>query len=430
MDALAELFIAPVHSWDALICTSQAVYDTVYLVLDSWQDYLTERLNARPSMPLLTPIIPLGIDCDEFQTPAEKPNRLEKYLREGETVVTYVGRLNHLRKAHPLPMFLSLQEAVRRTGTRVRLFLVGWFQNESQAKAFQELGHEFAPDVRITALDGNKTAVVADAWRITDIFMSLSDNIQETFGLTPIEAMAAGIPVVVSDWNGYKETVQHGVEGFRVPTMLPPSGTGDRLAERFGSGRLSYEQYIGTAAASCVVEVDRCAEYLSELLRNPELRRKMGAAGRKRARQCYDWSVIIPQYEELWRELVDRRRSAGPRVRAGMSAARHPLRQDPFRVFASYASTVIDQTMWLELASANPRDDLAQIKRHEMNLPRAAVLASDAEMRSILNQLRHGSIPFDALLATRPAHEHPVWYRTVAWLAKVGLLRLKRPGSD
>ena len=33
--------------------------------------------------------------------------------------------------------------------------------------------------------------------------------------------MAAGVPVVVSDWDGYRYTVNDGVEGFRVPTLSP-----------------------------------------------------------------------------------------------------------------------------------------------------------------------------------------------------------------
>ncbi len=43
------------------------------------------------------------------------------------------------------------------------------------------------------------------------------DNIQETFGLAPLEGMAAGLPLLVSDWDGMKDTVSPDV-GFRVKT--------------------------------------------------------------------------------------------------------------------------------------------------------------------------------------------------------------------
>ena len=38
----------------------------------------------------------------------------------------------------------------------------------------------------------------------SNLVLSLVDNIQETFGLSIAEAMAAGRPVVASNWNGYE----------------------------------------------------------------------------------------------------------------------------------------------------------------------------------------------------------------------------------
>ena len=71
-----------------------------------------------------------------------------------------------------------------------------------------------------------------------DIFVSLADNIQETFGLSVIEAMASSLPLVVSDWNGYKDLVNHGFNGFRIPTeMLTSSSTfHDSVDRSYGLG--------------------------------------------------------------------------------------------------------------------------------------------------------------------------------------------------
>ena len=49
-----------------------------------------------------------------------------------------------------------------------------------------------------------------------DIAVFLVDNPQETFGLAVVEAMAAGLPLVVSDWNGYRDLVRDGMDGFRL----------------------------------------------------------------------------------------------------------------------------------------------------------------------------------------------------------------------
>ena len=54
-------------------------------------------------------------------------------------------------------------------------------------------------------------------YRAADIYVSLSDNLQETFGISIIEAMAAGLPVIASDINGYSELISHNETGCRIP---------------------------------------------------------------------------------------------------------------------------------------------------------------------------------------------------------------------
>ena len=81
---------------------------------------------------------------------------------------------------------------------------------------------QYAPRIQPQWVDGKNFSHYNEAWAASDLFVSLSDNLQETFGITPVEAMAAGLPVVVSDWDGYKDTVVEGVTGYRVPTWMPP----------------------------------------------------------------------------------------------------------------------------------------------------------------------------------------------------------------
>ena len=59
--------------------------------------------------------------------------------------------------------------------------------------------------------------------------------IQETFDLTLLGAMAAGLPVVASDWDGYRYTMRDGIEAFLVPTLGGPFGVGIglRLADLY-----------------------------------------------------------------------------------------------------------------------------------------------------------------------------------------------------
>ncbi|MFN8927832.1 MAG: glycosyltransferase, partial [Rhodospirillales bacterium] len=159
----------------------------------------------------------------------------------------FVGRLSFHAKAHPFPMYVALEEAARQTRIQVHLIQAGWFASDFIEGAFKEGAARWCPSVGASFLDGRDADARADAWAAADLFVSLSDNIQESFGLTPVEAMAAGLPCVVSDWDGYKDTVRDGVDGFRVPTVAPPRGLGTDLALRFAAGIDDYDRYIGRA---------------------------------------------------------------------------------------------------------------------------------------------------------------------------------------
>mgnify|MGYP001333871824 CR=1 FL=1 len=107
-------------------------------------------------------------------------------------------------KANPAPMYQALEQAGRRTP--VVCIEAGVFPNDLIRKGFLAAQKTLAPSVRFVWVDGNNEVSYRQAWQGADVFVSLSDNIQETFGLAPVEAMASGLPVVVSDWDGYKDT--------------------------------------------------------------------------------------------------------------------------------------------------------------------------------------------------------------------------------
>jgi hypothetical protein len=63
MSMVANLLVAPVRSWDAIVCTSRAVRDSLRVLVEEQADYLRTRLAAqRFELPQL-PLIPLGVHC-------------------------------------------------------------------------------------------------------------------------------------------------------------------------------------------------------------------------------------------------------------------------------------------------------------------------------------------------------------------------------
>ena len=343
MAILADLLTEPVTPWDALVCTSAAVLETVRLLHEEQADFLRWKLGpqVRLSLPQL-PVIPLGVHCADFEFSEADRAQAREALGVGpeDVVALFVGRLTFTGKAHPFPIFRGLQAAAERSGRSVVLLQCGWYPNEDIAEAYVSGAADFAPGVRTLTVDGRQAEARGQAWAAADLFVSISDGIQETFGLTPLEAMAAGLPCVVSDWDGYRETVRDGIDGFRIPTWAPGAGGfGVEAAAHLEAALMTYDAYCWAAASSTSVDLERLIERLTVLIEQPQLRRTMGEAGRARAQQSFDWSVVFAQYQELWAELNARRLALAdsPDELAWVQAAPRAsaAAQDPFRIFGT-----------------------------------------------------------------------------------------------
>ena len=113
-----------------------------------------------------------------------------------------------------------------------------------------------------------KIEAVAPLLADADLF--LLPTASESFGLSALEAMATGVPVIGSDAGGLPEVVSNGVTG-----LLYPVGDVDAMA----AGALS-------------------------LLTQPELHARMAAAGARDARDRFALDTIVSQYEALYADAV------------------------------------------------------------------------------------------------------------------------------
>lgn len=428
MDEFGAILLAPTHPWDAIICTSRVVKSTVEHVFDQYLEYLGERLGGISRPPQIElPVIPLGTDCARFDP---SPLQLEKgsawrkrlNIAAEDVVVLFVGRLSFHAKAHPLPMYIALEQAARNTGRRIHLIQAGWFANDYIRDAFVAGARDCCPSVNAIFLDGRQPEVRDEIWFAADIFTSLSDNIQETFGITPVEAMACGLPVVASDWDGYRDTVIHGETGFLVPTGMTGAGNGAELARRYQTGTDTYDQYIGNASQCIAVDIPATSEAFISLINNPALRKLMGENGRRRAFAVYDWKPIITAYQELWQELSIRRKSAPESLAVpGM----HPLREDPFALFDAYPTFSIDVTSQIRLSNRDSIGELKKLANQSMNNFALKLMLDNVQLEYLLSKLEHGrGMTVGALLEESGGQTDPAHLRAIAWLYKTGLVTL------
>ncbi len=431
MDAITSLLTCPVQPWDAIICTSRAVKANVETLLQAQVDFLQSRLGITKIVLPRLPIIPLGVDTQDFVfTDDEKANARNSFgITEDTIVVLYVGRLAFHGKAHPLAMYSAIQTAAKLTGKRIMLLECGWHANEYICEAFTEGANYACPDVQVKTLDGRDINTKMRCWASADIFCSLSDNIQETFGIAPVEAMAAGLPAVVSDWDGYKDTVRDDHDGFRIPTMSPAPGTCNDLAYRHAYDIDSYDMYIGHYSSLVSIQQEQLIAAFVALFSSEELRRDMGASGAKRAKELFDWSVIIPQYEGLWAEqtsmrLSSQRRSKADNKTTPAGTIAWPARLDPSIGFANYATKALSDDTILSPTFTDVDTAMHQYEHYRklsmVNYSKY-MIPTVVEARQLFNTAitRHPK-EIDLKLLLSPFSVKQRGYKAVAFLCKLG----------
>lgn len=425
---LEQYCLAPTTGSDAIICPSRAVAAAIRSFLDMYADYIGKRFNTTFRCPIQLPVIPLGIDVEKFEqraTPSKRAEQRQKLgLGDDDIVLLWVGRLSHAIKAHPLAMFQAAERAAEITGAPVHLIMQGYFVPEDCEPQFRSLAAAISKKAKISFVPNRDPRFPDGLWAAGDIFLSLIDNIQESFGLTPIEAMAAGLPRVISDWDGYRDSVSHGEDGFLVTTHQPPPGTGDALAEHLLSGHDLYGGYLAKTALSVAIDQDMAAQAIATLIRDKNLRRSMADKARTRAREIYDWKNIIPHYEAFWAEMAAKRQSDFANAPRTSWASVPPQVPDPFTMYASYPTEPFaEQGMISVIANA---DQIRLLFKHDINLFGVDVMIPPEDtMRLIAWVSKRGSVTIGDLLRENSLLNRAQMWRTLGWLIKLGILNYK-----
>ena len=105
---------------------------------------------------------------------------------------------------------------------------------------------------------------------VRSTFLVLLPSELESFGLSALEAMACGVPVVGSDAGGLPEVVKHAETGYLLP----------------------------------VGDVEGMAARTLEILKDEERRRELGHAGRRRAEALFGAERVVSQYERFYEKVL------------------------------------------------------------------------------------------------------------------------------
>jgi type III pantothenate kinase len=218
-------------------------------------------------------VIPCGVDLDRF-TPAGPCAARRPGMRRLVTVGRLVQRKGIGNVVSALPALPETELVVAGGPERSRL------ARDPEAARLMELASCEGVAERVTLLGRVSREQVPPLLRSADAMVSVPWY--EPFGITPLEAMACGVPVVASAVGGLIDTVLDGVTGVQVAPRDP-----ERLAEALGA-----------------------------LLADPERRAAYGRAGVERARRFYDWQRIGGATLAVYRKLVPRAQPPRRRISA------------------------------------------------------------------------------------------------------------------
>lgn len=306
-DMFSPLLFWPFKPYDAVFCPTESVYKTVDAILTRLKEQTEYVLGTEIPRRIRLEKVPLGIDTDRFR-PLDKQCAREHFvIPQNAFVILWFGRFSDLFKADLHPLLQTFKNLINRNPSREMLLILAGSSDSMQypeviKRDIRALG--IMDQVRI--LFHKDISDRTELYNVADVFTSPIDNLQETFGLTPLEAMSCGIPQVVSDWDGYKDTVVDGVTGFRIPVYWTDCQDDLSARDCFPVDRqlrrLLYQHLsVRSTALDCQVLDDR----LQRLIDDPALRLCMSAASRERAVKSYDLKNTVVRVEEIWDTLLE-----------------------------------------------------------------------------------------------------------------------------
>jgi D-inositol-3-phosphate glycosyltransferase len=301
LEQLCLAMVSGLRAYDAMFCASAAARVAVEQLAGLVQKRMPGTSETRNLWPVRMPTIPYGVDTERWThivgaSGRRADTRRECGADERSVVLLYCGRFSSVSKGDLRPLLLAFARLSRKHA-HVRLVLTGDDSQCGLAPSLNVLAARLGCGDRVCIVPNPDVTQKEAMYTAADVFVSPSDSIQETLGLTMLDAMAAGLPIVASDWDGYKDLVVHGVNGFRVRTILPQLHPDTPI----GDGRMGEDDIL---ARTTVVDTDQLCNYLETLSVNSDLRGAMGAASAWRAKTCYDYAIIVGKYEEEWNAMM------------------------------------------------------------------------------------------------------------------------------
>ena len=206
-------------------------------------------------------VIPIGVDADRFTPTAEPYEPLMKEA-EGRKMILFVGRLTGYKGVrYLLHAFSRLLKEYREVVLCIR-------GDGPQRPYLLQLESKLGLRGRVLWPGYVANRDMPSLYATSNLFVLPS--LIEPFGISALEAMASGRPVVATRVGGLADLVEEGVNGYLVPPC----------------------------------SIEGLEEAMLRILEDEGLERRLGREGRRRAERYFSWDVVARRILSLYGELL------------------------------------------------------------------------------------------------------------------------------
>lgn len=236
-----------------LLQAADAVTATTRYLADCTAEYA--RINRADIS-----VIPFGVDLQRYEAPGHKSCN----------AALTVGFIKHLEPKYGLDVLVRAIPRVVARHPAVRFVIVGQGSLEKDLRRLSvDLGVADCIEWRGAIAHSEVPATLSTM----DVFAMPSVSCSETFGVSAIEAQAAGVPVVFGDLPGVREAVTDGAGGLAVPPA----------------------------------DVGALSDALCRLLGDENLRRRLGRQGREAVHERFDFEANVDAMLEVYGRVMTER---------------------------------------------------------------------------------------------------------------------------
>ena len=222
-------------------CMIKNGVDTTFLPVSSLA--MDSFHRTYPKLPGIWDIVPPGVDFTRFSSPSREECRTKIRKRHGigdhDVLFLFVGMNFEVKGLEAI--ISGMAKAKKSRGdAKITLLVVGKGDKRKFTRIAVSLG--IAESVVFAGIMENG---IEQYYRAADVFVMLSAF--DTFGMVVLEAMAAGLPSVISNTVGAKDLIENGVNGFIIQDCTNTAAVADNFSSLLDAER---RHRLGEAAQS------------------------------------------------------------------------------------------------------------------------------------------------------------------------------------